>query len=168
MTTPTDKQFMSVDTGLAQTSPKLLDPIAEEATRDIYAAIRILQQRASDVCHVPLLASEDIVAGSLVAVFTSGGVCKMRKANATDNTKVAVGYVLTDVLTDGWAVVRTTGLCPLKSSLTAGSHYYLSDSVSGGVTATKPTGTGKIVQPVGFAVNSTDLILNISLQYTQL
>lgn len=168
MATPTDKQFSSIDTGLAQIPPKFADPILDETILDIYNAIRILQQKISNTAHFPAQASEDIAAGSLVATHTVAGNNKIRKASAADNTKVAVGYVSQDILSGTWAVVTTAGICPFKAALTPGTYYYLSDTTPGGVTSTKPVGAGKIVQPVGYATTATDLILNISLQFTQL
>lgn len=168
MSNAEQRTFMSVDTGVGQTPPVVSDPAVASALDELYSGLRILQQKASDVNHFPMLASEALTAGDFVALHNVAGVCKMRKANAADNTKVAVGFVTENVASGAWAVVLAAGLHRLKTGLTPGSFYYLSDTVGGGVTATKPVGAGKIVQPIGFAINATDLIVNIQLNYTQL
>ena len=159
--------FMSVDTGLAQSPPAVSDVVLQMGLDELYAGIKILQKAASDSSYFPMLASEDLLAGQFVALHNVAGVCKMRKANATDNSKVVVGWVSKDVLADTWAVVTTGGYMPLLASLTPAAFYYLS-TTAGQLTATKPAAVGNIVQPIGYAISSTELIVNISHQYTQL
>lgn len=159
--------FLSVDTSMPQSPPIVSDPVLKISLDEIYAGMKILQKAASDVNYFPMLASEDIPAGSFVALHNVAGVCKMRKANASNNTKVAVGFVTKDVLTGAWAIVTMGGYLPILTSLTPASMYYLS-TTSGQVTATKPIGVGNIVQPIGYAVSDTELMVNISLQFTQL
>jgi hypothetical protein len=104
-----------------------------------------------------LPATEDLAAGDLVNVFTSGGAAKMQKANATDASKPVQGFVLSIVLTGnsgvwyGGAQINN-GL----SGLTPGAVYYL-DTTAGGVTDTPPSSSGNIVQEVGVALNATTL-----------
>jgi hypothetical protein len=42
-------------------------------------------------------ATEALTAGMFVNVFNSGGTAKIRKANATDNTKPADGFIVSDI-----------------------------------------------------------------------
>lgn len=144
--------FMSVDTGIAESPPAIPDIVLQMALDELYAGVKILQKAASDVNFFPMLASEDLVAGDFIALHNVAGVCKMRKASATDNTKVAVGFVSKDVAADAWAIVTTGGYMPLLSSLTPAAFYYLS-TTSGQITATKPVTAGNIVQPIGYAVS---------------
>ena len=103
-----------------------------------------------------LEATENLAAGDLVNVFTSGGVAKMRKADATSSGKEANGFVLASVTSGNTGTVyyeqRITGL----SGLTAGAIYYLS-TTAGGVTSTAPSGSGNVVQRIGRATDTTVL-----------
>lgn len=159
--------FLSVNTDMSQSAPAIPDLVLQMALDEIYNGVRILQKTASDANYFPMLASEDLIAGDFIALHNVAGICKMRKANASDNTKVAVGFVTADIVADSWGIVTRSGLHPLLTSLTPAAFYYLS-TTSGLITATKPVTVGNIVQPVGYAINATELICDISLQYTQL
>lgn len=104
-----------------------------------------------------LAATETLTAGQLVNVFSSGGAAKMRKANATDSTKPAHGFVLAGVTSGnvgtfyGGAQINTG-----VSGLTPGATYYL-DTTGGAITATPPSSSGNIVQEVGIALSATRL-----------
>ena len=70
----------------------------------------------------------------------------------------AVGTILTDGIltsTDWTAVVGA-------ATLTAGSVYFLSDTVAGTLTTTAPTTTGSFVTRVGTAISTTTLEVTIS------
>lgn len=104
-----------------------------------------------------LSATETLAAGDLVNVWGSGGAAKMRKANATDATKPATGFVLSAILSGASGVFHggaqiNTGV----SGLTPGSVYYL-DTAGGGVTAVAPSSSGNIIQEVGVALSATSL-----------
>lgn len=157
----------TINSGLPMT-PAHPDPVTAEELRFVYDAVSLNQQILSDAVRFIAKSYEAISAGDYVSVILDGGVCKVRKANAANNTKVAVAFSSTNVPIDTWGVYTSCGNNHFKTGLTVSSYYYLSDSVSGGVTATKPVGVGKIVQPLGFALSSTELITNISLQFTQL
>jgi hypothetical protein len=45
------------------------------------------------------------------------------------------------------------------SGLTPGAKYFLA-TTAGGVSATAPSGSGNVVQPVGVAINATTLSFN--------
>jgi predicted RecA/RadA family phage recombinase len=65
------------------------------------------------------------------------------------------GIITSGVLTSAdWTAVVGT------ATLTSGSVYYLSDTV-GKITATPPTAVGHYVVPVGRAISTTELKLNI-------
>lgn len=159
--------YNTVDTGLSN-FPSHPDPATLSELVDIYNAIKIIQQLLSDSTQFIAITSEAISAGQYVALYNNAGEATVRKANATDNTKVAIAFATTDVASGVHGVFRIVGNNNLLSGLTPGSMYYLSDATSGGVTDTKPVGVGKIVQPIGQAISSTELITNISLNFTQL
>lgn len=81
------------------------------------------------------------------------------KANATDGTKPAFGFVKTVHAADGEIV--TFGPLDGFVGLTPGVVYYL-DTVDGGITATPPSGGGNIKQRVGRAMGATKLFVRIS------
>jgi hypothetical protein len=110
-----------------------------------------------------IIASEDLAAGDFVNIFDDTGTIKVRKADATLFSKKADGFVLNIVTSGNAALVYKNNLNNSLSGLTLGSDLYLSDSVSGGVTTTPPTGTAKIVQLIAKAVSTTEAEVNIHL-----
>lgn len=101
--------------------------------------------------------TQDLVSGDIVNIFTSGGVAKMRKADATDASKPAQGFVLSAILTGASGVFYGGGqLNNGRSALTPGAVYYL-DTTAGGVVAVAPSTSGNIVQEVGMALSATVL-----------
>lgn len=145
-----------------------LDPSINAELQPVMDTLSTNQKILSDLSRFIAKTTEDISAGDYVAIHLSGSLCKVRKANAADNTKVAVGFAITDVASGTWGVFVLGGNNVHVTGLTVGSFYYLSDVTSGGVTSTKPVGAGKIVQPIGFALTDVELITNISLSFTQL
>ncbi len=101
-------------------------------------------------------ASEALAENDVVNFWDDTGTLKVRKANATDATKPAHGYVKAAVTEGNPATVYTDGLLP-GSGLTIGSRYFLSAATGGAVTATAPTGTGNILQVVGVAISATEI-----------
>lgn len=101
-----------------------------------------------------ITASEALSAGDLVNVHYSTGQ-KVRKADATTSGKDAHGFVLASVSNGASATVYFEGSNTALSSLT-GSVYYLS-TTAGAITTTAPSGSGNVVQRVGFATAATTL-----------
>lgn len=105
---------------------------------------------------ISCLASENLAAPDLVHLHNASGTLKARKADATDNTRPADGFILVSANTGETATVYTaeglviTGL----SGLTVADVLYLSET-AGAVTATPPTGSGKVVQQIGKALTTT-------------
>lgn len=101
-----------------------------------------------------LTAGETLAAGDVVYVDSAG---EAFKADADASAKAAMGFVLAGITASASGTVYFgSGLITGLSSLTPGAVYFLS-STAGGITTTAPTGTGKIQQQVGYAVNSTTL-----------
>lgn len=110
-------------------------------------------------------ASEALVAGALVNVFSNAGVANARNADASaaNGGKRADGFVIAAVASSGSATVylwngRDTGV----SGLVAGTSYFLSATTPGAVTATAPTQSGYISQRVGKAITATNL--NVAIE----
>ena len=108
----------------------------------------------ADILVAP--ASETLTAGDFVNVWDDAGTVKVRKANATDNTKPANGFVKDGVSSGSNATVYFEGENDDLTSLTVGTAYYLG-TTGGAVTATAPSATGNVVQYLGVAHATTKL-----------
>lgn len=102
-------------------------------------------------------ASEDLDAGNQVNLWNDGGTLKARKANATDASKPSHGFVNESVTSGNNATVLHDGAVAGLSSLTPGADYFLS-TTGGAVTATAPSATGNVIQPIGFAKSATEIV----------
>lgn len=103
---------------------------------------------------VTVSTTEDIASGSWVNLFLSGGVLKARKADATAAGKEAKGFVLAATTSGQDAVVYLEGSNTGLSGLTIGTEYFL-HTTAGGTTATAPSSTGNVVQPLGIATDTS-------------
>lgn len=90
----------------------------------------------------------------------------------TDPPIPCVGLILADVLVNDPVDVQFAGIVTGTAAeweavgggvggLTAGTFYYLSDTNDGGITPVAPSTAGHFVQVIGFALNSTDMMLQI-------
>lgn len=102
-----------------------------------------------------ITASEALSAGDLVNVWNSTGA-KVRKADASTSGKEAHGFVLSAVSSSASATVYFEGSNTQVTGLTPGV-VYLSASTPGLATGTAPSGSGQVVQRVGFATAATSL-----------
>lgn len=107
----------------------------------------------ADTASLP--ASEALAAGDLVNIWSDGGAFKVRKADASAAGKEAHGFVLSAVSAGAAATVYFEGTNTQMTGLTPGA-LFLSDT-AGQAQASAPTGAGKVVQRVGFAVSATAL-----------
>lgn len=98
--------------------------------------------------------SEALAAGDLVNIWNSTGA-KARKADATTAGKEAHGFVLAAVGSGASATVYFEGTNTQVSGLTPGVQYL--STTPGTATATAPSGSGNVVQRVGFATSATAL-----------
>lgn len=99
--------------------------------------------------------SEALSAGDLVNVWNSTGA-KVRKADASSAGKEAHGFVLAAASSGASATVYFEGTDTQVTGLTPGVQY-LSATTPGAATATPPSGSGQVVQRVGFATAATAL-----------
>lgn len=102
---------------------------------------------------VSVTASEALAAGDWVNIYDNAGTKNVRKANATDNTKPAHGFVRSSVSNGATATVYLTGVndqIPVGSFVAAdvGKNVFLS-TTGGGTTLTAPSSTGNRVQRLG-------------------
>ena len=98
-----------------------------------------------------ITASEALAAGDLVNVWNSSGA-KVRKADATTAGKEAHGFVLAAASSSASATVYFEGSNSGVTGLTPGKLYL--STTAGGVTSTAPSGSGNVVQVVGFATDT--------------
>jgi len=103
-----------------------------------------------------IVASEALTAGDLVNIYDNSGA-KCRKAFAASFGLEAHGFVLSSVSYGASAAVYTIGNNTQVTELTVGQQY-LSATIPGKCTSIVPSGSGIIVQKVGFAVSSTSMI----------
>lgn len=101
-----------------------------------------------------ITASEALAAGDLVNVWNSSGA-KVRKADATTAGKEAHGFVLASVSSSATATVYFEGSNSGVTGLTPGRQYL--STTAGVATGTAPSGSGNVVQIVGFATAATAL-----------
>lgn len=98
-----------------------------------------------------ITATEALSAGDFVNVHAGG----VRKADAATN-KPAHGFVLASVANGAQANVVAEGTNTAVTGLTMGP-VWLSATTPGAATNTPPSGSGKIVQPLGAAVSPTSI-----------
>lgn len=112
-----------------------------------------------------LAAYEGLASGDFVNQFLDSGALKVRKADATTAGKEADGYVLAAVTSGADATVYPlTGSNTQLTGLTVGSTYYLA-TTAGGVTDTAPSGSGNVIQKLGKAQTTTEIIVSANDPY---
>lgn len=102
-----------------------------------------------------LTASEALSAGDLVSVWNNTGTANARKADASAQGKEAHGFVVAAVAQGADATVYFEGTNAHVTGLTPGVQYL--STTPGGCSATAPSGSGHVVQRVGFATSPTTL-----------
>ena len=105
-----------------------------------------------------ITASENLGAGAFVNIHNSGGL-RVRNADATAAGKEAMGYVLAAVLSGAAAVVYSMDYVNNQlSGRTIGAAQYLA-TTPGAVTETPPSGSGNVVQFLGYAYSATEVVV---------
>jgi hypothetical protein len=89
-----------------------------------------------------------------VNIYNNAGTANMRKADASTAGKEAHGFVLAAVSNAQNGTVYFEGTNTQCTGLTPGTQF-LSATTPGKTVATAPTGAGKAVQVVGFAISAT-------------
>lgn len=106
-------------------------------------------------------ASENLASGDWVNIWNSTGAFRSRKADGTTEGKETHGFVLENVTSGQNAKVYFEGTNNQVTGQTPG-RVFLSTTAGQG-SATAPTGTGNIVQIIGFATSAT----SVNFQYNQ-
>jgi hypothetical protein len=113
-------------------------------------------------------ATETIAFGALVSIENSSGM-KFRNANATGNTRPALGFCNTvgGIASGAFGeVIVGMGLSTGIAGLVIGTRYFLS-TTNGLVTNTEPVAAGNIGQPVGMALSSSLFFFMPTLGWVQ-
>lgn len=108
---------------------------------------------------VSIEASEALAANDLVNVWNDGGTAKLRKANATDDSKPAHGFVKDNVTSGAQGTIFFNGFISGQSGLEPGNTVWLSASTSGAIEddATNLQTSGNLLQTVGIAISTTQI-----------
>lgn len=104
--------------------------------------------------YIGVVTSESLDAGDLVNIYNYGGA-KCRKAYATAG-RDAYGYVISAVSYGSMASIYSNGNNISVVGLTPGQQY-LSATIPGKCTSIPPSGSGVVLQKVGFATSATSL-----------
>lgn len=100
-----------------------------------------------------ILASEAIAAGNWVNIYNNSGTPNVRKADATTAGKEMHGFVLSAVSSGANATVYFEGTNTAVTGQTGGPVFLSTTAGTG--TATAPSGSGNVVQRIGYATSGT-------------
>ena len=114
------------------------------------------------------LAATNISRGQIVRLRPDIGAHWVSPAFATGPTGVAFG-VANETKAPGQniEIIAGLGLTDAISGMIPGTLYYLSTTV-GAIQNLRPLNPGEIIQPVGYALTSNQMLLRISSYYQQL
>ena len=101
--------------------------------------------------------SEDLAAGDWVNVYDATGTPTARKADATNSSKRAHGFVKEGVVAPAAVDVYFDAANDVLTGLTAGTRYFLSAATPGSEVTTPPSAAGNLVQYLGTALNATTI-----------
>lgn len=109
-------------------------------------------------------AFENLSAGNFVNLFLSGGVIKVRLADATTAGKPAHGFVLANVTAPANAQVYSLSQTNTAlTGLTIGSEYYLSTTPGAVLVDPGAIASGNLNQHLGIADSATELVFEARL-----
>lgn len=105
---------------------------------------------------ITAIASEALAAGDFVNIWDNAGVRSVRKADAS-NGRPANGFVTTAFTISSSASVVLNGENTSLTGLIIGSTYFLSATNAGKAVTVAPTGSGQIIQEIGYALTTTSI-----------
>jgi hypothetical protein len=112
---------------------------------------------------VVAISSENLGAGDFVNIYLNGGVSTLRKADATDTTKPAYGFVIAGSTSPASNTMYILGVSnALVTGLTIGTRYFLDAAVPGGIVATALSAAGNLNQEIGIATTATSILTHNS------
>lgn len=160
--------------------PQLQDPLVWDAVNDVYIALQKLRDqvgkytgadfvpeadrldtyRAGNLNIVQFVCAETITAGQFVSA--PGNSLRVATNNVANRHCIGVALESGGEL-DVIKVMLHQGRV-VRSGMTAGTIYWL--GTSGNLTSTKPTAGGTFAQAIGYSLNATQFLMNISYQVT--
>lgn len=93
-----------------------------------------------------------LTAGDFVNVYDNSGIISVRRADGSDPTAFATGFVLNSYSDGQIAKVYLLGLNSAVTVGTSASEVWLSDTTPGGFVTTPTSTSGSIIQPLGVAL----------------
>lgn len=144
------------DTGLDPNAPYTYFLVAQNAVglSGNTAGVN-LTTGAGSIPGAPLLPTTDaLAAGNYVSIYSSGGVAKVRLADASLG-QPASGFVLASASIGASVTVYIQGINTALSGLTPGDPYWL--GTSGGVVVPPSYTSGHLLQPLGSAISATSM-----------
>lgn len=136
---------------------------------NVHSAIRLLQQYLDSYTGARFVGrtSVPINTAQFVAVTTSSDLATLLLADNTDHTKPCIGFCTGGQTTGNGIEIQTTGIWPYGSGqLSPGTVYYL--GTAGTITPTLPAGAGKLVQEIGIALDTDNLLFKPASKYIEL
>lgn len=178
-----------IDFRIPSSAPSNLDPAVRNALEEVYISLNLIARGLVNYAGIgpqvasswPLLksstrtilsgnlrrfyaeAAEPMTVYQIVSFYDNGGELAMQLADATDNTKVAVGYCnMPGGLAAGEVgeFILGTGV-PAFAGLTIGAHYWLS-TTPGAISTVPAVAPGNVEQYLGSAISLTQLNFSAS------
>ncbi len=100
----------------------------------------------------------NVSVGDAVYLTAGGGVDRARADSAA--TMSVFGFVASKPTTTTCSVT-SVGSVGNFSLLTPGSVYFVSTTITGGITGTAPSAVGHVVQQVGIATSSSSIVIQL-------
>lgn len=105
-----------------------------------------------------VITSEALSAGDFVNLYLGDGL-RVRKANAAAATIYkSHGFVLSNVGNGAVALVQFVGINNKLSGLVVGTRQYLSTTAGARIGSASVTGSGNLIQLLGIAISTTELL----------
>jgi phage-related tail fiber protein len=152
----------SSDLPIATTSSTGIVKVGNGLSVDIYGNLSSI-----NINTIQATVSETLTAGAFVNIYNNSGTLSVRNANATDNTKPVNGFILNSYNVGNTATIYLSGMNNQLSGLTIENQYYLS-TTNGVVSTTIPVSTGNLIQFVGSAINTTTIVYQQNILFTNL
>jgi hypothetical protein len=115
----------------------------------------MLPASTSGATTITATASTAISAGQLVNIYNNSGTVTIKPADSTSAGSQANGFCNVAIASSATGTVCLSGLVTGLSGLTTGTVMYL--GTVGAVTATAPSTSGNVIQPVGTAASTTSM-----------
>jgi hypothetical protein len=107
---------------------------------------------------ISVTASEALSAGDFVNLWDNAGTMSVRKADNSDSTKKADGFVKSAVASGSSAVVYLEGNNDKLTGLAVGTKYFLDGGANAGkCTSTAPSTANSIIQYLGFTKSTSTI-----------